>query len=271
MFKSIDLNKEFATKEEMFRAIKASKDNIIAFKKSIIYKSIDKGQISSFDTPELTTKGIETKDGFIHPIINTTNFLDSHLDNHQKGIWNKSIKDQQGKIRYSLDHSTKVTDVIAYPKDVTIRVEDTTFEGLGETYKGETQALIFDIDKNVIDNEVALKVITKQLPVQNSVSMQYVKIDLAVNSTDKDFKEEKKAWDKAITTTANKDFAEESGMMWLVKEAKIVNESSMVTQGSNSATPIIYGNSEAAKGTSEDTQPSEDTATVKDFINILKS
>jgi len=274
MYKSIDLNKEYKTKAEMIADVYKNKDKIIAFKKSIIYKSIDKGQLSSegLITREVS-KGIPTKEDYIYPVINTTNFVDSHLDNHQKGIWTKSIQEKQGKIRYSLDHSTKVADVIAYPKDVKIKAVDTTFKDLGYEYEQETQALVFEIRKDVIDNETALKVINKKLPVQNSVSMRYVKIDLAVDSEDKQYQAEKKEWDKIYSTVANKDFADENGIMWIVKEAEIVNESSMVTLGSNSATRMMYGNSGAAKTGTPDPieQPLEDTAKVNDFINLLKS
>jgi hypothetical protein len=269
MFKSIDLDKEFATKEEMFAEVKANKENIIAFKKSIVYKSIDKGQLSVNKALIVATKGIITKENFIYPVINTTNFLDSHLDLHQKGIWSRSSKDQQGKIRYSLDHSTKVADVIAYPKDVNIQVIDTTFKELGLDYTGDTQALVFEINKDVIDNAEALKVLNKQLPVENSVSMQYVKIELALNSEEKEYKAEKSLWDNRISSVANKEFAEEQGIMWIVTEAKIVNESSMVTQGSNSATPIIYGTSEAAKSTSKTIEPSKDTHSLANFIHLI--
>ena len=36
--------------------------------------------------------------------VNTTNILDSHGDLHVKGLWNKSVKDQQGKNYLVTDH-----------------------------------------------------------------------------------------------------------------------------------------------------------------------
>lgn len=228
----------------MIADIVKNKLDIIAHKKSVIYKSVDKGQIGAGFVNNTTSKAISVKDGYIQPIINTTNFLDSHLDNHVKGLWTKSIDEQKGRIRYSLDHSTKVTDVIAYPKDVSMLVVDTNFKELGYDYETDTQALAFLIKRDAIDNETAIKVIDNRLPVQNSVSMQYVKIELAVDSDDEDYKEENKAWKKHYPALANKDVADEQGIMWIVSEAKIVNESSMVTQGSNSATPILYSKAE---------------------------
>lgn len=271
MYKSIELNKEFATQAELFAALKANKKHIIVIKKSQIYKSIEKGQITGEQiiTRELS-KGLPTKKDYIYPVINTTDFLDSHLDNHQKGIWTKSVDEQQGKIRYSLDHSSKIVDVVAWPEEVKIKTEVLKWSDLGFDYVGETEALIFEINKNSIDNTEALKIINKKRPIENSVSMQYVIITLALNSTDKQYKEEKKEWDSKIDSVANKDFAMEQGVMWIVYEAKIVIESSMVTKGSNGATTTIYNEvSEAGKSTSSTIEPEESTQKRKIMLNLL--
>ena len=42
-------------------------------------------------------KGVDLDDNFHYIAVNTTNVLDSHGDLHVKGLWNKSVKDQQGK------------------------------------------------------------------------------------------------------------------------------------------------------------------------------
>ena len=77
--------------------------------------------------------------------------------------------------------------------------------------------------------------------------MIYKDIVLAVNSEDKDLRTEKKAYDNIIDKVANKEEVEKDGYFWIVKQLAIRNEGSMVTLGSNDATPIIY------------TQPSNDT------------
>jgi len=273
MYKSIELNREFESKNDLFAALKVNAKKIIAIKKSQIFKSIDKGQITGQQIiTRQASKGLSTKNGFIYPVINTTDFLDSHLDNHQKGIWNKSAKEQSGKIRYSMDHSSKIADVVAWPEDVSIKLETIDWVDLGFDYIGKTQALIFEIETNSIDNTEALKIINKQRPVENSVCMQYVNIELAINSEDKEYRTEKKLWDSVINDVANKDFANETGYMWIVKEAKIINESSMVTKGSNSATTTIYEIDEPEKSTQTTIEPSDDTQlTSKEFINILKT
>jgi len=90
--------------------------------------------------------------------------------------------------------------------------------------------------------------------------MEYVKISLAVNSTDKDFKDEKKIFDKYIDFIANKDEVLANEFFWAVTEAKVIAEGSMVVRGSNSVTPIIYEplKNEPLKDTQEkDTQRRE--------------
>ena len=87
--------------------------------------------------------------------------------------------------------------------------------------------------------------------------MQYVKISLGINSTEKDFAEQKAYYDKRISEIANKEVVEEQGYFWGVEEAKIVKEGSMVIFGSNDATPIQY--TEAVIDTSGKQEPSKDT------------
>jgi len=60
---------------------------------------------------------------------------------------------------------------------------------VGKNYDGETQALIFEIKKEDLDNDIAIKAIDKKRPLQNSVKMRYYKIFLAVNSNEPEYKE----------------------------------------------------------------------------------
>ena len=53
-------------------------------------------------------KGLDTSEGMHHIVVNTTNVLDSHDDLHVKGIWNKTIKDQKGKLNLVVDHDLSV-------------------------------------------------------------------------------------------------------------------------------------------------------------------
>lgn len=239
MIYCIELNREFETKEDMFKALFASKDNIIKLKKAAIQKSADKGHMSNTYLKVDTIKDFEVKEDYIYPVINTTKYIDSHLDVHLDGLWSKSLNENKGQLLYVNDHSLKVADVIAWSEDVNAFTKDIPWKSIGKDFEGNTQALIYEIAKDKIVNAQAKQIIESKRPVQNSVRMQYVKIELAVNSNAKEYQTEKKAWDNYINQVANKEVAKDNGYMWLIKEAKIEKEGSMVLFGSNDATPII--------------------------------
>lgn len=231
-------NRTFTTKEELFSELKNNKENILQLKKatvknsdSILFNPLAKGQTE--------IKSLKMDDGYIYAVINTTKFLDSHDDVHIDGIWNKSSGEQQGKVYYIADHDLSIGKVIAYPKNVQILLEEIPFTDLGADYTGKTQALVFKVSKENIELEQAKSIINQKVDIEHSVRMQYVKIDLAINSDSNDFTEEKAVWDKYIGEIANVDKAIEQGYFFAVTEAKIYKEGSMVLSGSNSVTPLL--------------------------------
>ena len=247
-----ELNKDFDSKSEMFKALLSSKDNIIKLKKAAILKSSEKGHLAGVLNTN-TIKGLDVEEGYFYAVINTTKYIDSHLDVHLDSIWTKSLKENKNNLLYVSDHSLKIADVIAWSEDVEAFTQSIEWKSLGKDFEGETTALIYKIKKDSIQNIEAKDAIESKRPIQNSVRMQYVKIELAVNSTDKEYQLEKKAWNNNIDLVANKDVAEEVGYMWLVEEAKIIKEGSMVLFGSNDATPIIYESEESkSQSTSKD-------------------
>ena len=236
MFKSVALpNKEFETKEDLFKSLKENKDKIIALKKGVV-KYSQPFSISN----QTATKNSRFDSGYIYPVINTTNVQDSHLDCHLKGIWNKTVNEQQGKVHYLINHKHEIGSVIAYPKDVEMIIENMNFKDLGSDYNGTTEALIFKTNVFDYSNNDAANVVKNKIPMQNSISMIYVKIEMGINSTDKDFAEEKKVWDKYHNEVVNKDFLYDNGHCFFISEAKIHREGSMVLAGSNDQTPILY-------------------------------
>lgn len=240
MIKSIEFpNRTFESKSELFAALKKDCSKLVEMKKATVKHSdpIENG---------LTTavKAANMQEGYIYPIINTTNYMDSHSDVHIDGIWNKSVQDQQGKVMYIINHQLEVGKVIAFGQDVEMRLETFNWPDLGKEYQGQTQALVFKTKLFDYSNEDAAKIIKAKMPVENSVRMQYVKIDMAINSDDPDYKNEKATWLKYIDRIANKGRAIEQGYFWAVTEAKIYKEGSMVLAGSNDATPILYPKSE---------------------------
>src|SRR5690606_29949960 len=102
IYKCIELpDKEFANKEEMFKALLVERDNIISLKKAEI-KSSDSVRTNTRETTK--ARQLNMKDGYVYPVINTTLYMDSHNDVHADGIWNVSLKQQKGNIFYVADH-----------------------------------------------------------------------------------------------------------------------------------------------------------------------
>jgi hypothetical protein len=269
------LNREFETKELLFKALKANEEKIISLKKTKIYESANKGQISfigAYLKQDIATKaGLVVKDGFVYPVINTTNYMDSHDDVHFPGIWKKTLLEQQGKIFYLSSHMRDIDNVIAWPENVKAFTSLIDWQFVGKNFPGKTEALIFEIAQKDIIKQSALDAIQERRKVQGSVSMKYVTIKLAVDSVSKEYKVNKEYFDKRINDIANKEKVIEQGYFFGVEEAKIANEGSLVLQGSNDATEIIYP--EQIKDQPEFStdkkidQPSIDTDKAKEIIN----
>lgn len=252
-------DKTFASKVELFACLLENQDRIIQLKKAAVQKSCDKGQLGTFELLKITeeTKSLlNLKTDYAYPVINTTNYMDGHDDVHFNGIWDKSAKEQAGKIFYVTDHSLKVSDVIAWPEDVEVMIKEVPWSFVGKSFEGNTQALIYGIPKEKIVHPQAKSVIEEKRPVQNSVRMEYVTIKLAINDAGKEFKAQKEYFDSKIEAIANKEHAIEQGYFWGVEEAKIRQEGSMVLFGSNDATPIKIA--DAVEDTSE-TEPLKST------------
>jgi len=235
-------NKDFANQKELFHALKDNEQTILDFKKSNVYKSIDKGQ-GVYNLPFFDKSNIDKsvyKSGFIYPAINSTQWLDSHGDVHLKGCYKKTVKEQQGKVYYIDSHLKGLSNIITQRKDIEMFIDDVEWKLLGKNINGSTQALLFKIaEENVKSNYLDL--IKNDRDLQNSFAMRYVKIFMAVDSKDPEFKENKELFDETIETIANKELAQKQGYFFGVQELAIVGEGSLcpVIGGSNSATSII--------------------------------
>jgi hypothetical protein len=259
------LNKEFETKEEMFKALKANEGNIIALKKASM-KNSDPVIFTTLKTE--ATKGVKDLDpDYVYPVINTNRYMDSHDDVHFDGIWNKTLQEQQGKLYYVLDHSLKVSDVVAWPKDVEASVMDIPWSAVGKDYPGTTQALVYKIPLSALKNDFARKAIEESQPVENSVRMQYVKITMAIDSKESEYKANKQYYDSHVNEIANKERATELGYFFGVEEAKIYKEGSMVLAGSNDATGMLN-----TKATQFEEPPSTQIKepTIEEFKVLIK-
>lgn len=275
IFKCIELpEKEFATKDEMFLALKANETKIIGLKMAHVYKSCEKAQISflNLDVAKLseTSKAdFEIKSGYIYPVISTTNYMDSHKDVHFVNCFNKTIKDQQGKVYFALDHELKWNSILSWPKDVRMFKSMLDWALVGKSYDGQTEGLIFEISKDKITRKDVLDAIeSKATEFELSIRMNYEKMRLGINSENKDLAENKAYYDSRYKEIANKEQVDKDGYFWGVEELRINKEGSLVVAGgSNDATRIIVEDNEAADSTSSKTEPQTSTQELTKFIN----
>lgn len=269
MIKSILFpDREFADKDELFAALLQDESKIIAEKKAQILKSRDRGQLGTFELLKFsdeTKAKLNLKEGYVYPVINTTRYFDSHKDVHFDGIWNKSAREQKGKISYVFDHSDKITDTIAWPEDVNILIKSIAWSLVGKDYPGETEALIYEIAESAIENETAKRIFGKKRKVENSVRMRYVRIKMAINSDDPDYAKQKAYYDSKIGLIVNRDDVEKDGYFFGVEEAQIREEGSMVKRGSNDATTIIYSDADSITSETKDA-PQDDAPVTEETI-----
>ena len=92
---------DFVSKEDFFRYIKDNKSKIVSEKKSAIkyadaidfinVKSVEKSEFAIKEnmSMDISDNGVITR----NLVINTTNYLDSHLDVHIPNLWKKSISE----------------------------------------------------------------------------------------------------------------------------------------------------------------------------------
>ena len=270
-----ELNKNFEDKEVMFAELLANKELIIKEKTSNILKSIDKG-IAITSNQEAILKAIETnkelnidKD-FYYFVVNSSNILDSHGDMHVKGNWDKTVKEQQKKTYLVFDHQLKRSEIIAMKEDIEMLTLDIPFSLIGKNYEGNSYVLVYKVHKDKIRNKEAKELLESGYSFEASVRMQYVKIDLAMDSNLKENAKEKENFDKYFNEIANKEDFETLSYFWVIKEAKNVQESSLVMFGSNPATGLINENKEADIITSSNEEPLEDTQENQASNNVAK-
>ena len=267
-------NKEFDSKEDLFKALVENKKELISIKKSIT-KNADAVSYGYIETIKSgANKAIASADLpqelSVKVVINTTNFLDSHGDVHIDGIWNKSVKDNKSFLHLQ-EHDRSFDKIIT--DNAKASIQSMTWKELGFSYSGSTQALIFESTIDKLRNGFMLKQYANGWVKNHSVGMRYVQIELAINSEADYDKEYKDMWDEYYPIIANKEVADERGYFWVVKEAKII-EGSAVVMGSNSATPTLENKTEAVDDTLENDeaeQSLQQEETQKELLkNLLK-
>lgn len=259
------------TQKELIKFIVANKALLMAEKK----QELKKADAVSLDC-DFTTKFFIDKDGKLNKgvlekaaivdgvenvivVINTTNWMDSHLDVHIPGLWKKSLSDNKAQLHLQ-EHEMAFQAVIS--DEAKGYTEKMSWKELGLEIAGTTEALIFASPlkgRNPYMEEQYRKKFVKN----HSVGMRYVTIKLCVNEPDDEYyKEEYANWVQYAPMIANIVDAEAVGFFWAVLEAKII-EGSAVVKGSNIHTPTLGFKSAQPDDSTEHKQP-DDSTVVKD-------
>lgn len=277
MIQCKELNTSFETKEELFRALKANKQLIIDAKKSEVYQAYTKGIGVSCNQGSITkileaSKNIDVDDNYYYFVVNSSNILDSHKDVHLNGNWEKTVKEQQGRVYLVFDHKLQRSEIVAMKEDIEMFTSVIPFSAIGKNYQGDTYCLIYKVRKDKIQNQEAKDWLDKGYSFEASVRMQYTDIVLCLNSELEEDKRERENYDKYYPLIANKEEFENVNYFWGVKQAKNVMESSLVMFGSNSATGLIQENkTEPSKDTQENKEAvKNDTSEMINFYNNIK-
>jgi hypothetical protein len=236
--------KNYSTKEELFKDLKDNLDFIIDAKKSMIQKTCDKGISVTCKSLDLLkfqdqNKAIKIDDNFYYIAVNSTKILDSHDDLHLDGIWKKSIEEQQGKNYLVIDHELEVDKVVVRKEHIEMLVAKVPFSLLGKSYEGETQALIYKVPKAQVKHEMVREWLESGDEIEASVRMQYVTFVFCMDSNNPEDATEKANYDQYFPMIANKSDFDYIPYFFAIKEAKNVRESSLVVFGSNATTGQI--------------------------------
>ena len=265
--KNIDIP-EFSTNKELFDFLIKNKNVLMAQKKAIMkYTDFVSHVVKVYEkedtTKELSVENLDSLNEITASVVmNTTNVIDSHLDLHIEGIWNKTLKENK-MLLHLQEHQMKFDSIISDGVDLKAKVENTTFKALGYNLEGNTQALVFVSKIKKDRNEFMFEQYGKGYVKNHSVGMRYVKLLLAVN--DEGNVAEFEAWEKYYPLVANKDVADNKGYFWIVKEAKLI-EGSAVPIGSNSYTPTIEVKQEPLKNTQKTIEPLKNTPIDYDYL-----
>lgn len=256
-------NKVFSNKVEMFKALIEFKPQLTSLKKSItkftdgvefglLHDITDKMEAVKANEPVLDANVTEVK---VKVVMNTTNLLDSHGDVHIKDIWKRTLSHSSTKLHLQ-EHKRQFDAVIS--NDAKAYTKTASWKSLGYEFEGNTQALIFESLVKQSRNPMMFEQYKNGWVNNHSVGMQYVDLDICINSEERWASEYKDNWEKYISDIANKEDAEAIGYFWAVKEAKLI-EGSAVLFGSNWATPTLDNNMKTAAAPSEEVETDKTT------------
>lgn len=246
-------DKEFSTKEELFKALKENLPVIEDQKKAKIYESYKKGQSMTMKTIDVSKLDIEQQkalkldDAYYYVAFNSTRILDSHEDVHIDGLWKKTIQEKQFKNYVVTDHELEILTTVVRKEYVEIFTAKVPFSVLGKAYNGNTEVLIYKFPKDKVQMPIIKEWLDSGDELQGSVRMRYINFYFCVDSNNPEDEEFKKNYDKYIDYIANKEDFEYIPYFFAITEASNERESSFVLYGSNQVTGQITNNKQAEK------------------------
>lgn len=245
---------EFESKSKLQQFLFENKCKLIAQKKAITKEADGIGLASlQFANKKGANKADpidinNTDEIYVKAIINTTNVIDSHMDLHIPGIWNKTVSENKNMLHVQEHKSYEFKSIIADGNDLEAVIKTYTWKSLGYDFKGSTEALQFNSTVKRKRNKYMFEQYADGNVKNHSVGMRYVKIVMCIDN--KDYGAEYEAWEKYLPMAVNKEVAENRGYFWAVTEAKAI-EGSAVPLGSNWITPTL--------SVDKDIEPSKDT------------
>jgi len=248
-------DKSFTDKMDLVRFMQKNRDELFAVKKAEYKTKSEPILKSGLFTNEFTPLIEDITGDFIQvkTIINTSNVIDSHLDLHLQGIWNKTVSDNP------FSHHLK-----SHKSDFEFVISDKA-KSYNERMNFKDLGLNVDMEMDANINEFVME--RKRLPLmfdaykngevkQHSVGMMYVKYDIAF--WDEESQKEMDFFNLMKSKAINPEVADEYGFLWIISEAK-KREGSAVVFGSNSITPTLsVKNYEPAPATQK-IEPLKDT------------
>lgn len=184
-----------------------------------------KKAVGAKDDQQLSTLEVEV-------VCNACWWCDSDMDVLLPDSSKKTIAARKGMIPHLHDHIHKLDAQLGDVQDVWL--EDIPLRELGLDMDGKTQCilmktiLIRNYNEKVFDMYAAGKV------QQHSIGLRYMQIELAIN--DEESEKEFDFWNKFYPSVINKDFVDEAGYFFPVREIMLL-ENSGVLFGSNQLTP----------------------------------
>jgi hypothetical protein len=261
-------DKKFVSKMDLTRFIQKNMDEIVRMKlaeyKNNVNKAIDVSTLDANFTPKI--EDIKSDIIEIKALINSTNVIDSHLDLHTSGTWNKSVK--ENKSTYVLqEHKNAFTHVLSRKglnTNEQMNFKDFGFNDMDFTANISTFTLKREDNPFMFDQYAQGKV------TNHSVGMLYVagKIELAYY--DEDSEKNMAYFEKYKAQALNPEVADEHGYFWVISEA-VKREGSAVVFGSNPITPTLeVKNYEPQSSTRNKIEPPQGTQNEKKHNLFIK-